>query len=203
MKSILIIPIAILLQFNATAQDYRPVSEVKGIETGARAPFFSALDADNKEYSIETALLDGPVVLIFYRGFWCPVCNKHLSKIQDSLGFIYETGASVVAISPEKPEYLEIIREKTGSEFTLLYDEDYRISDAFDLTFLPEKKQIRSYNTFLGANLRETHSDDSQRLPVPATYIIDRNGIIAWRQFDQDYKNRSMVSDILKALSEL
>ena len=203
MARILSILIPVFLFGMAAAQEYRPVEETSGLEVGSLAPMFTASDADMQEYSLENALLDGPVVLIFYRGYWCPVCNRHLSKIQDSLNFIYEKGASVIAVSPEKPVYLEKIREKTGSEFTLLYDEAYRISDAYDVTFLPNRNQLRKYNTFLGANLKETHSDDSQRLPIPATFIIGKDGKIKWRQFDHDYRNRSLVSEILKGLQGL
>ena len=190
----------LILNITMNAQDFKTVDEAEGLQVGTVAPVFKAIDADNNEYALEHALESGPVVMIFYRGYWCPYCNKHLALIQDSLEFIYELGASVIAISPEKPVYLEKIRRKTGSEFTLLYDEGYRIANAFDVTFMPNQKQIRKYNTFMGANLKETHSDDTQRLPIPATYIIDRNGRIAWRQFDPNYKNRSMVSQILKAL---
>lgn len=140
--------------------------------------------------------------MIFYRGFWCPVCNRHLGKIQDSLKLITEKGAVVIAVSPEKPEFLDKMSEKTGAQFTLLYDEDYKIADAYDVTFKPTSIEIFSYN-FVGAKLKETHSDDSQRLPIPATYIISQDGKIAWRQFDPNYKNRSTVNDILMALDKI
>jgi len=90
--------------------------------------------------------------------------------------------------------------EQTGAEFTLLYDEGYRISDAFDVTFRPSGKDRLMYNTMLGANLKNAHSDDSQRLPIPATYIIGQDGNIVWRQFDPNYKNRSTVAGILEGL---
>jgi len=80
--------------------------------------------------------------------------------------------------------------EKSGVSFTLLYDEGYKISDAYDVTFTPKAKQTFIYNTMPGARLKESHSDESQRLPIPATYIIKKDGIIVWHQFDPDYKNR-------------
>jgi peroxiredoxin len=120
--------------------------------------------------------------------------------LQDSLQLIYDKGASVIAISPEKPEYLQKMEDKTGAKFTLLYDEGYKISDAYGVTFRPDSGTILLYNTVLGAKLKETHSDDTQRLPIPATYIINKEGFIIWRQFDPDYKNRSSVSDIINAI---
>ncbi|MDT8394187.1 MAG: peroxiredoxin-like family protein [Bacteroidales bacterium] len=185
------------------AQEYRSAEEAEGLKVGSMAPVFTALDADSSIFSLEEALKDKPVVLIFYRGFWCPVCNKHLSQIQDSLKLIEEKGARVIAVSPEKPEYLGLMAEKTGAAFTLLYDEDYKIADAYDVTFKPSATTLFTYNTLLGAKLKKTHSDDSQRLPIPATYLIDKNGVISWRQFDPDYKKRSNVADILQALTEI
>nr|NQU93086.1 AhpC/TSA family protein [Bacteroidota bacterium] len=185
------------------AQTEKSADEVHGIEVGTKAPMFTAIDADSSQFSLEEAIRSGPVVMIFYRGFWCPVCNKHLGSIQDSLKMIEEAGATVVAVSPEKPEYLDKMTDKTGAQFTLLYDEGYKIADAYDVTFKPGAMQLFTYNVMLGAKLKETHSDDSQRLPIPATYIVDQNGSIAWRQFDPDYKERSTVNGILKALSSI
>lgn len=182
------------------SQQYRSAEEVKGLNTGAQAPMFTALDADSNMFDLKDALQEGPVVLIFYRGFWCPVCNKHLASLQDSLELIEAAGAKVIAVSPEKPEYLDIMAEKSGATFALLYDEGYRIADAYDVTFRPGATTLLTYNFVLGAKLKESHSDDSQQLPIPATYIIDQDGTITWRQFDPDYKNRSTVKDILNHL---
>lgn len=176
------------------------VAEPKGLNIGDQAPLFTALTQDSTNYSLADSLKEGPVVIIFYRGQWCPVCNRHLSNLQDSLSFIYDKGATVIAISPEKPTLLNKTAEKTGAKFTLLYDEGYKICDSFDVTFQPEKKTRFIYNTALGADLKNAHSDDSERLPVPATFVINKEGIIVWRQFDTDYKNRSTVADILKHL---
>ncbi|MBN2775863.1 MAG: AhpC/TSA family protein [Prolixibacteraceae bacterium] len=200
MKQILFTFLTALIMTQGFSQTYKNVNEAKGLEVGTKAPLFTAVDAENTTFDLADALEKGPVVIIFYRGHWCPVCNKHLGQIQDSLSLITEKGATVVAISPEKPEYLEKMEEKSGVKFSLLYDEDYKISDAYDVTFLPDTKQIVLYNTMLNAKLKESHSDDSQRLPIPATYIINTEGKVVWRQFDPDYKNRSTVKDILNNL---
>jgi peroxiredoxin len=184
------------------AQAEKDITEVHGLEVGKKAPNFIAIDADSNSFSLKTALKDGPVVMIFYRGFWCPVCNKHLSTLQDSLKQIQAMGVKVIAISPEKPEYLNKMAEKTGAEFTLLYDKAYKIANAYDVNFTPTAMQLFTYNTVLGAKLKDTHSDDSQQLPIPATYIVNQEGIIIWRQFDPNYKNRSTVQGVLNALDK-
>lgn len=184
------------------AQTNRPVSEANGLEAGSQAPDFTAADQNGKKFNLKNALKQGPVLLVFYRGVWCPYCNKHLSAIQDSLNLLKERGIEVVAVSPEKPEYGKKMESRTGAEFSLLYDENYTISEAFDVLFLPEKKQIKTYNIFLSAELKKSHSDDSQVLPVPATFLIGTNGKILMRNFNRDYKNRSSVSEILDFLDK-
>ena len=186
----------------AQSQADRSVEEAQGIMVGTKAPLFTAIDAENNQFVLGEEIKKGPVVIIFYRGFWCPVCNKHLKSMQDSLKLIEATGARVIAVSPEKPEYLDKMAEKTKAEFTLLYDEDYKIADAYDVTFAPSGMQIFTYNVALGAKLKKTHSDDSQRLPIPATYIVNEDGLIIWRQFDHNYKKRSSAKEIIKALEE-
>lgn len=202
MKKLIIIIFSISLGGSLFSQDTRSAKEARGLEIGAIAPEFSAIAADSTRFQLNEALKDGPVVMLFYRGFWCPVCNKHLAQIQDSLTLITYQGATVVAISPEKPEYLNIMAENTGASFRLLYDEDYKISDAYDVTFTPKRTELVVYNATLRARLKETHSDDSQRLPIPATYIISESGEIIWRQFNPDYKKRSTVKNILENLPE-
>ena len=204
MKIINLSIIALLLStVIASGQKNKGIIDAKGLQVGTKAPVFYAIDADNVKFDLRESLKQGPVVIIFYRGYWCPVCNKHLKQIQDSLKLIRDKGASVVAISPEKPEYLEKMQEKTGVKFRLLYDEGYKIANAYDVTFTPTKSELIIYNTLLGANLKETHSDDSQRLPIPATYLISQDGKIVWRQFDPNYKKRSSVKDIIRAIENL
>jgi len=176
----------------------RPVKEANGLAVGDSVFNFEAKDIHDSTYTLNDALSKDPVVVIFIRGQWCPFCNKHLSQLQDSLPLIYKKGASVVVISPEKSEFIKKTIEKTGAEFTILYDEGYKISDAFDVTFKPDSISRFMYNTVLGANLKTTHSDNSERLPVPATFIIDVDGKVVWRHFDPNYKKRSTVADIIK-----
>ncbi|MCG8580132.1 MAG: AhpC/TSA family protein [Bacteroidales bacterium] len=203
MKTFILVILLCSISAYSLAQEVKGADDIKGLAVGTRAPLFTALDANSKAFSLETSLKEGPVVMIFYRGYWCPVCNKHLAAIQDSLKQIEAKGATVIAISPEKPEYLDEMAEKSGAQFHLLYDDGYKIADAYDVNFTPKKTELFIYNTVLGAKLKKTHSDDSQRLPIPATYLIDKEGRISWRQFDPDYKNRSSVKDIIAAIDKL
>jgi len=200
-SKILTILLLTFLTSNIMAQtEYKRVNEAQGLQVGTTITDFSATDVNGNTFNLQEALQKGPVVLVFYRGQWCPVCNRHLSNLQDSLQLIYSAGASVIAVSPEKQEYLKKTADKTHATFTLLYDEGYKIANQFDVTFKPDAITRTLYNTALGADLKNANSDDSERLPIPATFIIGKDSKIVWRQFDPDYKKRSTVEDILNNL---
>jgi len=198
-SKIMTILLLAFLNSNIMAQtNYKTVKEAKGLQVGETIKDFSAVDLHDSTFTLSEALKKGPVVVIFYRGQWCPVCNKHLSHLQDSLQLIYEKGATVIAVSPEQSEFLKRTAEKTHASFSLLYDEGYKISDLFDVTFKPDTMTTIMYNTLLGANLKKANTDDSQRLPIPATFIIGTDGKIVWRHFDPNYKNRSTTKQIIE-----
>ncbi|WP_296619054.1 peroxiredoxin-like family protein [Marivirga sp.] len=185
--------------FSLQAQ-HKTIEEVYGKAIGEKVQNFTAMDAEGDTFNLKTALKEGPVVLLFYRGQWCPVCNHHLSQLQENLDLIKSKGAKVIAVSPEKQENLQKTKSLTGADFTLLYDEDYKISEDFDVAFVPKEQLIELYNTRLEADLENAHSDNSKRIPVPATFIIDQNGKVVWRQFDRDYKKRASAEEIMEAL---
>lgn len=203
MIKIFLISTILVFQYDMFGQDYKSVDEAKGLQVGQNAPLFSALDEDSTIFKLSDAIQKGSVVVIFYRGHWCPYCNKHLARIQDSLQLISNLGATVIAISPQKPEYSTKTAKKSGASFRLLYDEDYMISNSYDVTFKPPEAVIFKYNTLLNANLKKAHSDESQQLPIPATYIINKEGKIIWRQFNPNYKIRSSVKDILEVIKQI
>jgi peroxiredoxin len=175
----------------------KKVKEAQGLAIGDTVHQFTAKDVNDSLYSLQEALKKGPVVVVFYRGHWCPICNKHLKELQDSFQGIYAKGASIVAISPEKVEFLKQTQEKTHVSFTLISDTAYLISSQFDVAFKPKNAEILLYNTMLGANLKQAHSDDSQTLPIPATFILNKEGIVVWRHVDPNYKKRSSAQDIV------
>lgn len=186
----------------AQTDQYISAKEAKGLEVGTTAPDWSAKTGDDEELQLDILLKKGPVVMVFYRGQWCPVCNKHLSELEENLQKLTNKGAQVVAISPEKSAFLEKTREKTNASFSLLHDEDYKIADAYGVKFRPDSATRAMYNTVLGANLKKAHSDGSQQLPIPATYIIDTDKTIVWRHFDPNYKKRASAAEISQNLPE-
>lgn len=177
-------------------QDTVPPS---GIQVGELAPDFKAVSQKGGAVQLSTELKEGPVVLIFYRGAWCPFCVKYLLNVSDSLDYIENKGASVFAVTPQLIEGIKIASEKTDGKIAILHDKNGNIMNAYDGSFeVTEKYQKRVNNKKL--NLAESNGQSIAKLPVPATYVIGSDGLILYRQFDYNYKKRATVRAILDAL---
>jgi peroxiredoxin len=171
----------------------------EGLFINSKAPDFKAKDQNNKEIHLKDLLKTGKVVLIFYRGQWCPYCNKYLKKLEDSLQQIKAKGATVVAVTPELPGNISKTIEKTNADYSILYDEGLKIMKAYDVEFeVPENILTRYRNT--GIKIDENNGKNGNYLPIPATYIIDKEGNITYRFFQADYKKRPSVKEILDNL---
>lgn len=196
----MLISITFLSLIGAKKTDQQTTS-VSPAEIGDTVLNFTAKDQYDSLFNLDLVLKNTPIVLVFYRGQWCPYCNKHLSELQDSLELVIQRGATVIAISPEKPEQLMAMEKKSGTTFTLLYDENYKIAKMFGVSFIPDETTVKKYNTFLNADLNSAHENSGTiELPVPATYIINQDHTIRWRHYDPDYKKRASVKDILDNL---
>jgi peroxiredoxin len=178
----------------------KTVNECRGIAVGDLAPDFEAKDQNGNIVMLSELLKQGPVVLVFYRGQWCPVCIPHLRKLQDGLSKVSEKGASIIAVTPEKQELIQKTFVKTKVAFPILFDKDYKIMKQYDVAFVPSRFLRWMYNWLLRANLKKVHSDESETLPIPATFIIGKDGKVKYRHFDPDYSKRLGVDEILQTL---
>jgi peroxiredoxin len=189
--------LAFILMFSALSLFSQEAPE--GLFINSKAPDFKAKDQDGNEVRLKELLKKGQVVVVFYRGQWCPYCNKHLQKLQDSLQQITDKGATVVAITPELPENVDKTVEKTKASFPILYDENLKIMKAYEVEFLVPENTLTRYRN-AGIKIEENNGKNGNYLPVPATYIINQDGFITYRFFNQDYKKRPTVKDILDNL---
>jgi peroxiredoxin len=172
-----------------------------GLKAGEKAPVFKAADVNGKPIDLTRELSKGNVVLIFYRGEWCPVCNRYLNNFQDSISYIFATGARVLAITPEKPASAEKMIEKTGATFTVIPDPTEQIMKDYNVLFNVTEDYQNKIRNALETDIASNNNKEDARLPVPATYIINQQGVIVYRQFDLDYHNRASVKDILDNLT--
>lgn len=172
----------------------------KGLNVGDDAPKLNFTTADNKKETLASYYGKQPVVIIFYRGYWCPVCNKHLSEFAEKAKQIEAAGAKLIAISSESYDNVAKTKEQTGANFTIISDADGSIMKAFDVNFKVTDEYQAMIQDKLKASIIETNANKQADLPVPATFIIDKNGKIVYKQFNPDYKDRASVEDILKNL---
>lgn len=193
MKKLLLFLI-IISNLNAYSQLYP-----KGLQVNDRAPDFSAEDQNRKTIGLKKQLKKGNVVLIFYRGHWCPHCNKQLKQLEDSINFIKAKGATVLAISPEIPENISKTVAKTNASYPILFDDGLKIMNAYKVAFKVEDKTIEKYKGF-GIDFSKVNGNNGANLPVPAVYIINKKGKIIYRFYEFDYTKRPSVKDILKHL---
>jgi peroxiredoxin len=172
----------------------------EGLFINSKAPDFKATDQYGNDIRLKDVLKDSLVVLIFYRGQWCPYCNKQLKKLEDSLLLIKNKGARLIAVTPEKPEYISKTIEKTKASYPLLYDKEMKIMKAYGVAFQVDDKSVSRYKNADIDLLNANGQKDKAFLPVPATYIISKEGTILYRFFDTDYKKRPSVQEILDNL---
>lgn len=137
--------------------------------------------------------------MLFYRGQWCPFCNKQLSRFSDSLSQLTAKGASVLAITPENAENVKKTIEKTKASFPVLEDEGLTIMKLYKVNFAVDENTITKYKGY-GIYFDKANGSNGANLPVPATYIIGQNGKIKYVFFNTDYRKRASVQEILNNL---
>lgn len=187
---------AVLLQSLFLSAQMAP----KGLNVNDKAPEFTAKSQMGTSISLKNELKKGPVVLIFYRGQWCPYCNRQLKQLEDSLGLIREKGATLIAITPEIPENISKTISKTKASYPILHDEGLSIMKSYDVAFKVNDKTIESYKKY-GIDFSEVNGQaNGANLPVPAVYVINKDGKIVYKYFNADYSKRSSVKDILANL---
>ncbi len=193
MKKALFSLIVVLFVFVVQAQ------KPEGLFINSKAPEFKLKDQTGVEISLKELRKKGPVVILFYRGAWCPFCNRQLKALQDSLGQIYTRGAQVVAITPELPEGIDSTVKKTGAIFPILHDKDMKLSTEYQVVYNVDDRTLGRYRTG-GIDLLKANGQRTAMLPVPAVYIINTEGSVTYRYFNENYRTRVSVQEILKNL---
>src|SRR5271170_3793114 len=172
------------------------------LKGGQSAPEFTLPDAFGKEVSLMTLLANGPVVISFYRGEWCPFCNIELHGLQEALPKMEELGATLIAISPEKPDHGIIATEKNKLTFPVLSDFGNKVARQFGIVFqIGQELKDFSKNVFKN-DIAVRNGDDSYELPVPATFVIDATGVIRFAHVDVDYMTGRAEPEMVVAALE-
>ncbi|MGP4050435.1 peroxiredoxin-like family protein [Streptomyces sp. 2A115] len=174
----------------------------RALTVGAQAPRFTLPSATGQTLSLDDLLAEGPVVLTFYRGAWCPYCNIALRALQQHHEAITARGARLVAVSPQISDESLSLTEKHQLAFDVLSDVGSDTAKQYGLAFdLPD--DLAAVYDKLGFDLQRVNAGHPRTLPLPATYVIDRAGTIRWAFVATDYKVRAEPADILDALDAL
>lgn len=197
-----VLPKEVLDAFEKSIQDLRTSDSGRGLRAGVKAPDFTLVDSTGQKITLSEELLKGPVVLIFYRGTWCPFCNLELKAYQRMNDDIKAIGGQLIAVSPQTPNYSASVQEKNELNFHVLSDLHNKTAEQYNLKFkLPE--YVYPIYRSLDISLETFNGDHSWELPVPATYVIDKAGIIRFASAEADYKKRIEPSKVMHILQSL
>jgi peroxiredoxin len=166
---------------------------------GATAPLFTLPDARGGSVALADLLGQGPVVLVFYRGAWCPYCNLQLAAFQSALNDIEAAGATLVAVSPQTPDQSLSFAEQKALEFPVLTDASNEVADAYGLAYTASSVATDTLRA-LGVELSSFNGDDTNRLPAAATFVIGRDGRIRFASVSGDYRWRVGPEEVLAVL---
>lgn len=168
---------------------------------GDKAPLFTLNNALGKSVSLSEYLKEGPVILVWYRGGWCPYCNINLQYLQQELPNFKAQGASLLALTPELPDRSISTSEKHDLKFEVLSDVGNIVAKNYGIVFKLTDDVARIYNQKFGLN--DYNGDTSNELPLAATYIINTDGEIVYAFLDADYRNRAEPAEITAFLKEM
>lgn len=169
---------------------------------GDRAPDFTLPDAHGEPVSLAALLAEGPVVLAFYRGQWCPYCDLQLRACQEALSEIRALGAKLVAVSPQSPEETRATADKRALSFHVLSDAGNAVARRYGLAF-GVSPQMDGVHKAFGLDLTKVNGDASNQLPIPGTFVIGEDGVVALAYVNPDFRERLEPAAIVHALEAL
>jgi peroxiredoxin len=174
----------------------------RALKAGEPAPDFVLEDADGKPVSSRALLKQGPLVVSFYRGIWCPYCNADLQALESVVPEIRKRGASLVAVSPQTTANSRRSQRDNKLSFPILSDRDSKIAAAFGIRFTLPDTLIAVYKRFT-IDLPAINSDPAWVLPMPARIVIGIDGVIAYAEINPDYTHRPEPEELLPVLERL
>jgi len=174
----------------------------RSLNEGDEIPQINLPNAVGKTINVNSMLKDGPVVISFYRGAWCPYCNLELKALQNALPEIKSLDAQLIVISPNTPDNSISSIEKHGLEFEVLTDARNKIAKEFRLVFNLAEELRPIYQQF-NFDVPKYNGNKSWELPIPATYIVNTDGKIAHAFVNADYTKRMEPTEIISKLKEL
>ena len=171
-----------------------------GLREGMKAPEFVGTDNAGQKIDLRRILkTHKTVVLFFYRGQWCPYCNRYIGRMEDSLQLLVEKGAYVIGVTPETATNIARTVEKTHASFSIVEDKGYRIMKSYQVNYVVDTAMLSKLNAY-GVDIEKNNGNKDHVLPVPATYVINQMGRITFVHFDKDYTHRPSIKTLLEKI---
>lgn len=187
----------------ATAELIASGAAKRAAKAGDKAPAFTLKDPDGNTVSSAALLAQGPLVLTFYRGIWCPYCNADLQALQAALPGLEKYGAKLVAISPQTAPNSRRSQRENKLSFQILSDPGNEVAAAFGLRFTLPDDLVDLYKNAFKNDLAVVNGDQSWTLPMPSRFVIAQDGTILYAEVNPDYTRRPDPQELLPALQKL
>ena len=185
-----------------SAQIADKAENVKPLKVGETIENTSLRLLDGTQTSTKTLFSEQKSVLVFYRGGWCPYCNKHLAALKTVENELIDLGYRILAVSPDRPEKLQTSTAKHDLKYVLLSDSKMELTQSLGLAFQLSDGEVAKLKGY-GMDLEESSGENHHLLPVPAIFIVNEQGQILYRYFNPDYKTRLDNKDLLKAARDI
>lgn len=195
-------PEVVAIMHRATSDLIASGQADRALRVGQTTPHFALPDCEGSVVRSSELLLKGPLVLIFYRGLWCPYCNLDMQAVEECANDIRARGASLVVVSPQTQANGRKMRADLKLSFPVLSDKGGELANAFGLRFRLPDDLYALYGSF-GVDLTAINDDASHTLPMPARYVIGRDGRVAYAEVSPDYTKRPDPSELLPVLDQL
>ncbi len=190
---------AIHAQAVAQLKDRRLAASI--LPVGAKAPAFELSNHDGKIVSSSDLLVNGRLVLCFIRGRWCPFCVGQMEAMNLVMPKIEQAGAALVAVSPQTVKQSYFMHDQHKLRFPLLSDASNKVARQFGLTYRVPQAQEDIYRRAF-VNLPLANGDESWELPIPATYVLDRDGTVLYASANEDYTERPEPAELVAVCSQ-
>lgn len=174
----------------------------RALKAGDHVPDFVLTDADRNTVALKDLMAKGPVVLTFYRGVWCPYCNIELKALEAAHEDIRARGATLVAISMQGAADSRKSQKDNELSFPILTDKNGELAAKFGIRWTLQDYVIPVHDGF-GVHLPRIHGDGQWNLPIPARYVVDNDGSIAYAEVNPDYTRRPEPADLFPVLDKL
>ncbi|WP_293917743.1 MULTISPECIES: peroxiredoxin-like family protein [unclassified Sphingobacterium] len=185
------LPVSTVQAFEASVQDLKERKIASGIiRTGEKLPDFELPNVTNNTISSKQLLSNGKLIVVFFRGMWCPYCNLQIRELNNKLNLITDKNATLIAISPQSISHNNKMSVQNNLHFDVLTDKDNAYARKLGITF-ELQDFVKPYYEELGIDLTAFNENNSYELPVPAIFVVDTDHTIICTFADTDYTNRT------------